>query len=189
MDFSTGIIYDDKVTLEYYQPANTKYRPIISVSNIYYGYRYIQENNIGLSSLGDSGDCQVNIICSEGSLWQNEKLSVARIYIKLPNGAGWCSGSLINNTANDFSPLFLTANHCFDGSFDAVTNPNLSQWIFYWDYESPDCNNTTQPVIKSTTGATIKANNDVSDFALLELIQDPRDLTNFIPYSLGWDRS
>ena len=48
---------------------------------------------------------------------------------------------------------------------------------------------TTEPIIRSTTGATVRANNDVSDFGLLELTQDPRSLAGFTPYYLGWDRS
>jgi hypothetical protein len=72
---------------------------------------------------------------------------------------------------------------------DAIDNSNASQWIFYWDYEYPGCSSSTEPAHKATTGATVIANNSVSDFALLKLTQDPRNLTNFIPYYLGWDRS
>jgi len=188
-DFSTGIIYGDELTLEYYQPAYIKELPIIKVSNIYYGYRYIKKYS-GTKSFGDSGDCQVNINCSEGQSWQADKKAVARIYVKLPYGAGWCSGALVNNTGNNLEPLFLTANHCMDDYFDAISNPNLSQWIFYWDYEFPGCNDqSNEPTIKSTVGATVIANNASSDFALFELTQDPRNLTNFVPYYLGWDRS
>lgn len=190
-DFSTGMIIGDELTLEYYQPSSLKDKPIISISKIYYGYRDIPSfSNIQTMNFGDSGDCQVNINCSEGQNWQKEKQAVARILVKLPNGSGWCSGSLVNNTSYTFEPLFLTANHCFDNVFDAINNPNLSQWIFYWNYEFPGCNNlTTEPVIRSTTGATVRANNDVSDFGLLELTQDPRNLAGFTPYYLGWDRS
>ena len=190
-DFSTGIIIGDELTLEYYQQSSLKDKPIISISKIYYGYRDIPSfSNIKTMSFSDSGECQVNINCSEGQNWQKEKQAVARILVKLPNGSGWCSGSLVNNASYTFEPLFLTANHCFDGVFDAINNPNLSQWIFYWNYEFPGCNNlTTEPIIRSTTGATVRANNDVSDFGLLELTQDPRSLAGFTPYYLGWDRS
>lgn len=188
-DFSTGIIYGDKLTLEYYQPSHVKGKPIIKVSNIYYGYRYVKKYS-ETKSFGDSGDCQVNVNCSEGQNWQAEKKAVARIYVKMPNKAGWCSGALVNNTANNLEPLLLTANHCLDGYFDAVSNPNLSKWIFYWDYEFPGCSDQiNEPIIKSTVGATVIANNNISDFALFELTQDPRNLPSFVPYYLGWDRS
>lgn len=40
-----------------------------------------------------------------------------------------------------------------------------------------------------TSGATVLANNIASDFALLELQEDPRKRTGVTPYYLGWDRS
>lgn len=189
-DFSTGIIIGDELTIEYYQPAAIKERPIISISRVYYGYRDIPFTLSKTRSFGGAGSCQVNVNCIEGQSWQEDKRAVARIYIKTPTMAAWCSGALVNNTSKNLSPLFLTANHCLGGAFDAITDPNLSQWIFYWQYEFPGCNNeSTEPTIHSTTGATLKANNDNSDFALLQLTQDPRNLTGFTPYYLGWDNS
>ncbi|OJV37513.1 MAG: hypothetical protein BGO29_03455 [Bacteroidales bacterium 36-12] len=189
-DFSTELILGDELTLEYYQSSTIKEKPVINISKVYYGYRDVDKYNENTRGFGDSGNCQVNINCQEGQNWQNEKEAVARIYVKLPASAGWCSGSLVNNTANNYAPLFLTANHCFSGYFDAINNPNLSQWIFYWNYEFSGCvNQGIQPVLRSTTGALVTANNNISDFALLQLIQDPRNLQGFEPYYLGWDRS
>ena len=110
----------------------------------------------------------------------------------LVNGTRWCTGSLINTTANDNRPYFLTANHCLDG-FDAEINnsPNLTWWSFYWHYEAPTCTNAV-PTIRSTVGATLVANNPISDFALLYLSgynSDPRYRSDVTPYYLGWDRS
>ncbi len=168
-DFSTGIILGDKMTLEYYQPKSIREKPIINISSVYYGYRYVGYYR----NFNASGDCQVNINCPEGDNWQKEKEAVARIYVKTPTGGGWCSGSLVNNTANNLEPLFLTANHCLDGYFDALGNDDLSKWIFYWHYEHPTCSDSNiEPPIYSTVGAKIKANNSISDFALLKLKQD-----------------
>ena len=186
--FSTGIISGDAITVEYFAPSHVEAKPIISISDIYYGYRNISK--YGLRDFGDSGDCQVNINCSEGQNWQDEKRAVARILLTFPDGGGWCSGALINNTSENFRPYLLTANHCLRNFYDAVSNASAPNWIFYWDYEFSGCNNqSTQPTIKQTTGATIVANNSISDFALLQLTQNPRNLTNFSPYYLGWDRS
>jgi len=123
-----------------------------------------------------------------------EKDAIARIMVVSDYGSGWCSCSLVNNTNNDNTPYVLTANHCLQNDygqnlFDAISNPNASQWVFYWGYEHPGCSNGNEPVHRSTVGATVVANNEVSDFALLRLTQDPRNLTGFTPYYLGWDRS
>jgi hypothetical protein len=191
--FATAIIYGEDVVFEYYQPAFVKESAIISISRIDYGYRYVKNpysssGNV-LQNFGDAGNCQVNINCSEGNNWQTEKHAVARISIPTSTGTGWCSCALINNTNNDYTPYILTANHCLSG-LDAINNNNAGQWTFYWEYEHPICaNSSTQPILRTTTGATVKANNSISDFALLQLTQDPRNVSGVTPYYLGWDRS
>lgn len=192
--FATGLIYGDKVTLEYYLPKDVKEQGTISIAYIVQGYRYINLPEIVQESgFGSSGSCQVNINCSEGNNWQNEKNAVALILV---NGNRYCTGSLINTTVNDSRPLFLTADHCLGGwansdiKYDAITNPNLPHYSFYWNYESPNCSNINGTV-KSTTGAKIVANKDLNytDFALLELTEDPRNKSGVNLYYLGWDRS
>ncbi|ASB48233.1 T9SS type A sorting domain-containing protein [Alkalitalea saponilacus] len=114
----------------------------------------------------------------------------------LVGGVRWCTGSLINTVCDDDRPLFLTADHCLGGwandhiKYDAITNPVLNHWSFYWNYESPRCPNIAPPpAILSTVGATVIANNGNTDFALLQLTEDPKDRNGVTPYYLGWDRS
>jgi hypothetical protein len=187
--FATALIYGESAVFEYYQPASVSDSAVISISRIDYGYRFVNNPNDNiLQSFGDAGNCQVNINCSEGNNWQTEKHAVARVSVVGPEGSGWCSCALVNNTANDYTPYVLTANHCLEG-LDAVTNNNAGQWIFYWEYEHSGCtNSSTQPTLRTTLGATIRANNSVSDFALLQLTQDPRN-SGIAPYYLGWDRT
>jgi len=188
--FATGLIYSDKITLEYYVPNGVE-QGIISIAYVVQGYRYI---NIAKSteSLGSSGACQVNVNCTEGQNWQNEKNAVALILV---NGIRWCSGSLVNTTANDARPLFLTANHCLGGwanavVHDAIDAPNLDLWSFYWNYEHPTCaNSNVEPAIKSTSGAIVVANDSISDFALLQLTENPSNRNDVNLYYLGWDGS
>ena len=202
--FATGLVYGDAIVLEYFLPKGYKEEGIISISGVVHGYRYIMPEhfkygygnvpgNNQFMGYNRSGSCNININCSQGSNWQNEKRAVALIVV---NGNRNCTGSLINNTNNDYHPFFLTAAHCL-GGFDA--NATLNHWTFYWHYESPTCVNTAEPMAFSTSGAKILANspygvgNAGSDFALLELIEDPVYLINytpsFTPYYLGWDRT
>ena len=57
-------------------------------------------------------------------------------WVTLPNGDRYCTGSLVNTTANDNRPLFLTADHCLGGwannniKYDAISNPNLNHYSF-----------------------------------------------------------
>ena len=184
--FATGLIYGESITLEYYLPNDVKDEGVISIASVVHGYRYIQLNEFTTQDFGNSGNCQVNVNCAEGSNWQQEKNAVALILV---NGFRICTGSLVNTTCNDNRPVFLTANHCLGGG-DAINNPNLNNWSFYWQYESPTCTNpSSEPPLRSTVGATVIANNGNTDFALLNLTEDPRNRIGVTPHYLGWDRS
>ena len=91
--------------------------------------------------MGDALVCHRNVNCPELNGLTNQRDAVARILIQFDGGAGWCSGTLINNTAQDDFLYFLTANHCFSDNLDALGATAATQWIFYWNYESADCNN------------------------------------------------
>ena len=188
--FGTGLVFGERIILEYYEPKAVKGEGIISISRIIHGYRYVNiENNV--RSFGDA-PCSVNINCSpEGDDWQKEKTSVA---LTIVNGNRWCTGSLINNVRNDGTFYFLTANHCLDGwaisrPLDAIDNPDANDWSFYWNYENPQCANGKDFTSPSTVGAIVKANGSLSDFALLQLSETPYELTPQIKvYFNGWDR-
>ena len=172
-EFSTGLIYGETVTFEYYQPETVREEAIISISRIDYGYRYVNNPYTPRTRyFDDSGDCQVNVNCPEGADWRMEKDAIARIMVVSDYGSGWCSCSLVNNTNNDNAPYVLTADHCLQNSYgqylvDAISNPNASRWVFYWGYEHPGCSDGNEPAHRSTVGATVVANNGSSDFALL----------------------
>ncbi len=180
--FATELVYGNEVTLEYYQPNSVTSDAIISIDYIVHGYRFI---NFGDRWYGDAGSCQVNVNCAEGDDWQNEKKAVARIIIS--NRAS--TGSLINTTDLCTKPYFLTANHCISNFGDAVNSPNLYYSVFYWNYESTGCSNNRPTSSFTTSGATILANDSLSDFALLYLSEDPFDNSGYDPYYLGWDHS
>jgi len=193
--FGTGLVYGDKIILEYYEPKDVIGQGIISISYVVHGYRYIDilDELETMESFGSSGDCQVNVNCSpEGDNWQDEKTSVALILV---SGSRWCSGSLINNVRQNGIPYFLTANHCLSGwavstPLDAISNPDGSDWSFYWNYESPNCSDGTDFTPPSTSGGTLIANNSASDFALFRLTESPYDLSPQRQlYFNGWERN
>lgn len=183
--YATELIGGDQLTLEYFQPNTQNQLPQLHINRVAYGYKNIG----GLGGYGDSDDCHVNANCSEGNDWQNQKTSVCRIQI--PDGwfVGLCSGALINNTNGDCRPLVLSADHCFSGG--NISNNDLNQTIYYFNYESNGCNNSVPNNYESITGCELLSNSggqgDVgdSDFFLVELNSEP----SFDPYFSGWDRS
>lgn len=180
--FATELLYGSDVVLEYYQPKEVTTDAIISLEYIIHGYRNVKAGNGSLP-------CMVNINCNEGQNWQNEKNAVARIIME---GSSYGSGALINTTSLSEEPFFLTAHHCIEYvGKDAVGDTNLDNTLFYWNYEAPGCDNISGDPSNFyvTNGATVIANNSISDFALLRLSEDPKNVVGYTPYYLGWDRS
>ena len=93
-------------------------------------------------------------------------------------GFAACSGAMVNNTANDGTPYFLTANHC-------LGNPNT--WTYYFNHESATCSGSTGPTDNSISGGTLLLNNGASDVALIELSATPPASWG-VEYA-GWDAS
>lgn len=142
---------------------------------------------------GDADVCQVNARCSpEGDNWQDQRRSVVRILLKEGNSYGWCSGALVNNTAQDCTPFVLTANHCGAGA----SPTDFRSWKFYFNYESSGCTNppgegtlATQTVTGSLKVASSSDNSSIfrSDFLLTLLkIRPP---SSYNAYLAGWSTS
>lgn len=165
-------IKGDETVIEYFEPFNkTRYGNLVisKVSHDIYG---VEDGRFGLS-----GDCQVDINCSEGNTWQDEKQSVVRLLI---NGTGFCSGTLMNNTSLDGTPYILTAAHCLCEQEDAENT------VFVFNYESPSCDGIDGSVANSISGSDLRATSIASDFTLLELSTRPNQA--FGAYYAGWDR-
>ena len=79
------------------------------------------------------------------------------------NGKEVCTGVLMNNTAENEKPYILSAAHCYD----RWTFPDVTVYVF--NYESPFCAPLDGDPLNSITGATMKAQYDSLDFALVEL--------------------
>ncbi|MFZ4785130.1 MAG: T9SS type A sorting domain-containing protein [Flavobacteriales bacterium] len=175
-----GLLEGDEIVIEYQVPMQVENWGQIAIGQIVHGYRPILESHFedeaNRGPYGDSGNCNINVNCPEGADWQVEKRSVALI---VSGGNAICSGALVNNTAQDGTPYFLTANHCLGGS--------VNNWVFYFNHESSTCNGNTGPTDNSISGAILRANNAYSDFALLELNDIPPVDWN-VQYA-GWDHS
>lgn len=142
----------------------------LSCKQVVYGYKDLF--NKTAKAFGNSGNCNININCKEGNPWQDVKRSVV---MSLTNSnSRLCTGTLLNNTAQDSTPYVLTANHC--GNTAA---------IFVFNYESAACTpNTDGSLAHSIYGARLRARNFSSDFILYELDTIPPAAYN--AYYAGW---
>ena len=187
MMFPGPVIYDEVVIIEYVGPENKKgeEKVLLQVMELAHFYRPISTRDKN-NTIGASEDCHVNINCPEGDEWQDAKRGIARMLSKVGNNYGWCSGSLINNTSQDGTPYFITANHC--GGAANAEDRNL--WQFRFNFERPDCENTGTPANQTLTGCSLVASSPMeggSDMQLLKLNFTPPPSYN--PFYNGWDRS
>jgi len=173
--FATAPIRGDVTILEYYEPAEMRGMGDISISRIVHAYRNLFDFDVvkDVSDFGDAGTCNNNVNCPEGEPWQDQKRSIAMILTSA--GSRICTGALVNNARQDQTPLFLTANHCLGGE---------SSWIFMFNYESPTCENINGPTYYTVQGSDLLANYSTSDFALLQLEEQPPD--SYHVYFSGW---
>jgi len=139
---------------------------------------------------GGAGSCEVPVNCEEGENWQFQKDGVARVLVKEGAKLFWCTGTLVNNTRNDGTPYFLTANHCGINA----TPIDYGGWVFYFNYEAEGCEIPfLEPDFQNNlTGAQLLAHSrlDVdmaADFKLLLLNEKIPD--DFRVFYNGWDRS
>ena len=194
-EFASELVAGDEIILEYNEPlsqansmANEK--PDIRISGIGYGYNYISistEIDPPYNGYQASNSCQVNINCSEGANWQNQKKGVTSMAIPMGGGSFWafCSGAIINNTAQDLTPYYLTASHCIDD----MSASEINQTVFYFHYESQGCASSPPAAYRTMVGAQLLVNmpiNGSSDGALLRLNQNIP--TDYDVYYNGWDR-
>ncbi len=168
------------------------------INMIGYSLEALNSSHKDALDFGDSDPCEVNIACPEGDNYRDVEKSVVRINVKLGAFEGWCTGTLINNTAQDFKPYILTNEHCgiIGGSF--VDSGDLSKWEFFFNYQSLGCSNpSSESELNFTriTGSELLARSDDnggdfgSDFALLNLTDTSSFKALANPYFAGWNRA
>lgn len=141
----------------------------------------------GVAGVDESGECNVDVVCPEGADWRDQADAVGLFVV---GGTRYCSGVMVNTTVQDRRPLFLTASHC------GVTLQNAASVVVFWKYENSYCRPPNTPgsgglgdgaLDRFQTGAALRAASALSDFALLELDDDPDPLWG-VSYA-GWDRT
>lgn len=193
----TWFVKGDEIIIEYFEPKEVKDQGRLHIAHVMHGYRmansfqkgYLATNEKALNS---SGNCNQDVDCPIGADFETQrdllKKGVGFLLMPDPNSSGAfiCSGTLVNNTSQDKTPYFLSANHCF-----GTTDPATYAVRFNWISPNPVCastaNSTDAPVNQTMSGATLRARYALGDMMLVEFnnaIPDDWDVT----YA-GWDRS
>lgn len=203
--FSTRMLPGDAVVFELVLPTGLdeaaqqelKDRIRLDISGLGYCFNGVavrhlpgmeaQQAAAGQAKYGESEWCTININCEEGENWQETKKSVAKMLMLVNNGWYLCTGTLVNNTAQNIRPFIATAHHCLsEGDPEAI---DFSQWQFTFDYEAPGCEDAEPLDAKTMVGCVYRAGIPLlngSDGMLLELTQEIPEEWGVL-YS-GWDR-
>ncbi len=192
----TQLVPGDTALLILTVPSGLESRVSLELNRINQGYRGFG----AYSSTCKSGACNMDVAClGPSDPWNGPRRSVGAI---TRNGSDTCTGSLLNNTANDRRMLFATATHC------GISSSAIAATVLvYWNYENATCRTPGSaasgvPIPKpNTTSAGVnflaQTNNPFSgttpagtrsDFTLIELATPPPGNT-FNLFWAGWNRN
>jgi len=158
----------DGLIIEYDQARDGDGRLELSLAQLIHDYRGI----LGASGQSFSGNCQFDTQCPEAAAYQDIKRAV----VMLLNGGGQCSGVVLNNTAEDATPYFYTANHC----------GNMQNVVAVFGYERPGCGSGTASQANTVSGATLLRASPLFDSQLYQLSAAPP--ASYAPFYAGWDK-
>lgn len=127
---------------------------------------------------GDAGSCELDASCA--NQYATERNAVARMtFMGTDRKYYYCTGTLLNNTRGDYTPYFLSANHCVS------TQTSASSLRTDWFFRSASCNSLYLNNLSTTLtrGATLLYATAVTDTSLMQLNEKlPAGVT-----LAGWD--
>ncbi|MFT6095294.1 MAG: hypothetical protein ACJAXY_001981 [Nonlabens sp.] len=186
-------IESDDVWVEFYEPKDLIGQSRIEIGNVIHGYR-TTEDFYEAKALNDSGDCNQDVNCDItptgadpfgiDQVKEDVKKSAAML---VSGNNGFCSGALVNNTANDQAPYFMTANHCLGGG--------VSGWAFRFNWRSTvdRCSSTQGSVTgvfdQTASGAQLLMSSSDSDMALVRITDTGFFNSNPDIVWAGWNKS
>ena len=169
----TPVIMSDDIVVEVIVPASEMGQNLFAIKQVNQGYRTFSQTT------EKSGSCNVDVVCSESNGWEAEVNAVGVIST---GGSTFCTGFMVNNTANDKTPYFMTADHC------KINSRTAKSLVVYWNYQASACGGRRNGGKNEfNTGSQFLAKSAKSDFALVRLNKQPEDKWN-VRYA-GWDRS
>lgn len=170
----TPVVASGDVVVEVTIPTKAIPTLELELTSVNVGYR-------GFETLLDRapGSCNIDVVCPQGDAWRDDIRAVAVIST---GGSLFCTGFMVNNTAADATPYFMTANHC------GISTSNAASLVVYWNYESPTCGQLGGGSLSDfQTGSYFRASYATSDFTLVELDSEP-DPSWGVTFA-GWDKS
>lgn len=174
----------DELIVEYQEPLDAPFEGEIEVGEVNHDF-------LGIFRAGEPRDpeqsCHPNLLCYPEDIQPGS--GVVGLII---NGITYCTGSLVNNSAEDGIPYLLTATHCLNNNYKATFLANrrydivAGNIVAFFNYNSPLCDidirGPLQMTMASADSVLISERHDIS---LLKLKEIPP--VEYQPYYLGWN--
>jgi hypothetical protein len=178
----TPVVIADDIMVELTVPAKLGELVELELASVNAGYRFFGEDlgeTLGAEFSDKAGSCNIDVVCPQGDGWREEIPSVGLISI---SGYLKCTGFMVNNTAYDQTPYFMTANHC------GLVSIVAASLVVYWNFQSPTCGaHGGGSYDQFQTGSTFRSSYNGSDFTLVVLDDDPNPDWG-VTYA-GWNRA
>ncbi|MFV0591226.1 MAG: T9SS type A sorting domain-containing protein [Draconibacterium sp.] len=175
--FAVSPVVGDEITVQYEVPKKLGTPNSFEIARVNHDFVGITKSERRpLNKL--AGSCNIDVNCETANRYEELKNSVCRLIV---NGTEICTGTLLNNTAEDRKPYILSAAHCYDAWDLAETT------VYTFNYESPYCAPLDGDPGNSISGAFMKATDTKLDFALVEMSLIPPP--TYRPYYAGWSHS
>ncbi len=171
----------DEIIVEYSEPANVPFKGKVKIGEVNHDYRGLRG---AIPNYNNAAKCQTDATCDENFRSQQRR-SACLIVV---NGNSYCSGNVVNNTAQDGTPYVLSAAHCLYDSRENVDFTMAEKSVFFFNYETPNCFPGIQGSMEmSVAGSTVQAALKKRDMLLLRLNENPP--VDYRVYYAGWSIS
>lgn len=182
----------DELIVEYQEPFEVAFNGEIEIGEVNHDF-------VGIFKAREPQDpaqsCHPNLVCYPEDIQPGS--GVVGLII---NGTTYCTGALVNNTAEDGTPYLLTATHCLNDNYSTSFLANrkydmvAGSIVAFFNYNSPLCDGITvnnrmtdirgplQMTMASADSVLISERHDIS---LLRLKDIPP--AEYQPYYLGWN--
>src|SRR5262249_1020532 len=123
----TPIVPGDEVMIEVVLPERARNALKLKLSVVGHDYKGFGKKLLEQGEALKSGSCNVDVACPEADPYRDQVRAVGVISL---GGSTFCTGSLINNTARDGKPFFITADHC------GVRASNAASLVVFWNFQN-----------------------------------------------------
>ena len=157
--FASPLLKGDELIIEYSEPVNVSEEFKLHIEYVVHDYKdilnYYNERN-------SNRTCGTNVVCPEADPYEDQINAVSW----LDMGGYICTGSMLNNTAQDLTPYYITAWHCTE-------NENVNTFRFYFNYETNSCSGSSASYGSYAYGSIQRASSGSmdGDFTLLEILK------------------